>query len=138
MGKTILAILISFNAFGLNKAYYFDNAAISLKGKIEIQTFPGPPNYESIKNGDSIEKCWFLKLEKPIDVLSISKEERDRDDPVFNVKIVQIAIQNDLLWSKIKKGEKVRLKGTLYSRQNGHHHSRVLINADSLEVLNNE
>jgi len=135
--KLILIILFSFNTFGgSNEIYYYDQEAISLTGKIETQTFPGPPNYESIKNGDSIEKCWFLKLEKPIDVLSISKEEKNRDDPAFNVRIVQLAIQNDLLWDKIKKGKKVRVKGTLYHRQNGHHHSKVLIHTSGLEVLN--
>jgi hypothetical protein len=34
-----------------------------------MQTFPGPPNFDSIKGGDDIERHFYLKLDVPVDVL---------------------------------------------------------------------
>lgn len=43
-----------------------DPATVTLKGKMIRQTFAGPPNYESIKKGDSPETYWILQLTSPI------------------------------------------------------------------------
>jgi hypothetical protein len=39
---------------------------IELTGTIKAVTFPGPPNYRSVKEGDKPEQYWILYLPKPI------------------------------------------------------------------------
>ena len=43
-------------------AVYFQPIKTTLVGIVETQTFPGPPGYESIAQGDKIESGWYLKL----------------------------------------------------------------------------
>lgn len=52
-----------------NHLVYYEPAKVVLSGKLDLQTFPGPPNYESIKSGDEIETHFYLKLNRAINVV---------------------------------------------------------------------
>ena len=38
---------------------------VVLEGIVEVATFPGPPNYKSIANGDRKETSWILHVSRP-------------------------------------------------------------------------
>ena len=99
---------------------------------IEIQTFPGAPNYESIKEGDKIEKGWILKIDDPFDMVPTSHDEDVEAAPEKNIKFVHLAIMNDKIWPELKQGKHVSVEGVIYHRENGHHHSRVLLETEKL------
>src|SRR5689334_25182997 len=40
----------------------YEPAVVTLSGTLVRKTFPGPPNYESVKKGDKPETNWFLEL----------------------------------------------------------------------------
>jgi len=131
-------LLSSSSSFAANKVLTYGPAIVELQGTLDLQTFPGPPSYESIQNGDEIERHFYLKPDKPFDVLpdgknvGIENAEEER-----NVKIVQLAFseEDDGLWNRFRKlgrGGRVTVKGTLFHRFTGHHHSRVLFIAESM------
>lgn len=117
---------------------HYEPEVVELRGTLEIQTFPGPPNYESIKDGDKTETSWYLRLPNTIDVLPTDPKSLNNSEVERNVKILQLAIGfNNSVWRKldfISKGTSASVRGTLYHRSNGHHHSRVLLSVDQLRV----
>lgn len=130
---SFLLILLSCTSLAANQVFTYGPSVVELTGTLDLQTFPGSPNYESIASGDEIERHFYLKLDRPIDVLpkgensGIENAEEER-----NVKIIQLSIsgEDDRLWVRFRKlgeGGRVKIQGTLFHRFNGHHHSRVLM-----------
>jgi hypothetical protein len=52
----------------------YEGQKIKLSGFIWGETFPGPPNYESLKT-DNPETYWMFVLQQPIDLLARSPED---------------------------------------------------------------
>lgn len=46
----------------------YEPSVITIEGKVSEATYPGPPNYESIENGDARETSLILALDKPVHV----------------------------------------------------------------------
>ncbi|MEY4615041.1 MAG: hypothetical protein RJB66_1 [Pseudomonadota bacterium] len=141
----LLFLLISSGGFAGNPILTYEPSKIELKGILDLQTFPGPPNYESIKEGDAIERHFYLKLDSPVDIVP-KKEGHStvvNPEPEKNIKVMMLAISADdkLLWKRVRKfgkGGHVRVNGTLFHRWTGHHHSRVILNVEKIEPLSSK
>jgi hypothetical protein len=137
----LLLTLFSSLSFAGNQVFTYGPSVVDLTGHLDLQTFPGPPNYESIGAGDKIERYFYLKLDQPIDVQP--KKENvgiENAEPEKNVKVIQLSIaaDDDGLWGKFRKlgkGAHVKIQGTLFHRFTGHHHSRVLMIATSVHAV---
>jgi hypothetical protein len=113
---------------------HFDPAVVELMGVVEAQTFPGPPNYESIQKGDSVEKSWYLRLFRPVMIIADNPPTDLGWKTERGVRVLQMAIDyNRFPRGKLVVGKKVRVKGKLFNRQTGHHHSRVLIDVSDIQ-----
>ncbi len=143
--KTSLVLLFLFLfpiiSTGKNQVFAYDLPNLEFKGSLDLQTFPGPPNFESIKDGDEVERHFYLKLNNPIDIMPKDFSPRPENSVAErNVRILQLAIdgKDHELWSRFREygeGHPVKIKGYLFHRSTGHHHSRVLLNVSSLEEL---
>jgi hypothetical protein len=107
----------------------YEPTTIELTGIMKQVTFPGPPNYQSVREGDKPERCWVLYPQKTICVdgdpnNTINVAER-------NVKSLQLIING---YDKYRSllGQKVRVKGELMHAITGHHHTSVLINVKEI------
>jgi len=128
--------LISISTFAKNTTVHYEPEIVELVGELDLQTFPGIPNYESIKNGDEAEKHFYLRLQKPIDVIALPKDDQSfmKSESFYNIQILQLVVHEDKHMSLLRKsgeGGHVKIRGTLFHRHTGHHHSRVL-----LEIIN--
>jgi len=54
-----------------------DGKSIELEGTVELETFAGPPNYESIDKGDKELKYWILTVDEPINCAYAYSFERE-------------------------------------------------------------
>lgn len=138
---SLLWLLFPLISFAANQELTYGPSIIELTGILDLQTFPGPPNYESIKDGDEIERHFYLKLEKPIDVLPM-KENSAIENPEIelNVKIIQVSIseEDNKIWDRVRKigkGGHVRVQGTPFHRFTGHHHSRILMVVKNIKII---
>ena len=137
-----LYLFLSNIAFSGNQILTYGPTGVELTGTLELQTFPGPPNFHSIKEDDEIERHFYLRLHHPINVLPKGKHpgvENVQEEK--NVNILELAIngEDEILWNqfrKLGKGTHVKIKGTLFHRFTGHHHSRVLLEVKSIESIN--
>lgn len=133
----ILVFIISLS-YAKNRLVYYEPVVTKLTGVVKVKTYPGPPNYESVENGDVAETCPYLILDKPIDVdlpPHIKTNENEIDEPVVNIKVVQLAVINNSELSKLKEGSRVIVTGTLFYWFTGHHHTKVLMAVKKTQKL---
>jgi hypothetical protein len=102
-------------------------SVVTISGILVRKTFPGAPNYESIRKGDKAETSWLLKLPTAVCV------NEDSADPDLNpkqgtVREVQLVLQPEqYVQHKDLVGKKVIATGTLFGEITAHHHTPVLL-----------
>jgi Domain of unknown function (DUF4431) len=128
-----------FFSFASNLQLNYEPAIVELTGSLDVQTFAGPPNFESISDGDQVERSLYFKLDAPIDVATNLKNNPAKiDESEKNVKVVQLIILNESQehWAKSKsltKGSRTKIRGTLSHSITGHHHARILLTVKNVE-----
>ena len=113
---------------------FLADSAIQVDGNLARKTFPGPPNYSSVEDGDKPETYWILTAETPRCLVSQSMEDLTQyflavpDATRFQLRLTsqQYKKHRDLL------GSNVSVNGTLERFMTGHHHGDALIKVDSL------
>jgi hypothetical protein len=100
---------------------------ITVSGTLRAQTFPGPPNYESIKRGDRKERVIILTLPAP--TCTTGGDPRNFDNPETNVREMQLVVTKSADWKIVEHrlGKRVVVTGTLFHGHTGHHRTKVLI-----------
>jgi Domain of unknown function (DUF4431) len=103
----------------------YEPDTVALVGRLERHTYPGPPNYESIANGDARETGYYLRPDEP---LCATGSQQSDWEPVAGVRLVQLVLDaagyRDL---RALLGQHVRLRGTLFHAHTGHHHATLLL-----------
>lgn len=108
---------------------------ITLEGKIHSVTYPGPPEYLSVENGDAPEISWTLTLEKPIHVgKEEEEEEEDINCPEKYVIEVSLLPPDDFVVSTLSE-KKVKVMGSLFHAHTAHHCRRVLCDATRIDII---
>ena len=138
-----ILFLLNFMAcaqiFASNPIFRYEPKKSEIIGTLDRQTFPGPPNYESIATGDAMERHWYVKLDSPIDVVTSDGDNVVNPETEKNIRIIQLSPNSDdetiLKFKKTKNGTRIKLKGRLFHRFTGHHHARMLMDVDTMEVL---
>ena len=130
----VLLITTSVVSGGSRDCLSYSPDEVKLTGKIRIRTFPGPPNYESVRRGDMPEVTWILHLNQPVCVKRGQDNEFDVSER--NVRDVQMALDQEQYtkWRKFARSRaRVVVTGTLFHAHTGHHHTEVLIDVSSIE-----
>lgn len=130
---SFIMLMLTTLLWAANQQYSYEPEVVELNGTIRTQIFPGPPGYESVKNGDTPEKAIFLDLSHPIDVIPAKNETNELSVTEKDVNTVQVAIMNDEDWQKIKEGKKFCIQGTLFHEHTAHHHAKVLISVAKIK-----
>lgn len=113
----------------------YEPTVVKLTGTIISKTYPGPPEYQSIRDGDEPETYWLLSLRKPI---CVNKQEGEKypDPAQKNVRRIQLVFHTEdayktywrLLWKR------VIATGTLYGADTIHHKTPVLLWVHTLKA----
>lgn len=140
---SIVALVVSATAWAASsspspeRVVHYEPVVVSLSGELSLESFPGPPNYDSIKAGDQAETYWILDLDRPI---SVSPKREDKDglqEPEKGVHRLQLVMDYEKVVPKklgFKAGRRTRITGTLFHRISGHHHTPVLLNVIKAEA----
>ena len=119
-----------------NEAYY-EPEVVRLKGKLSFETFPGPPEYASIKDGDKPESFWILNLDPPITISAKGGNDKDGTYPLeASVRRLQLIFDYDKVFPKnfdLKKDKIVRVTGSLFHSSTIHHRTDVLVWLQNVE-----
>lgn len=105
----------------------YEPSVVTITGVVASDTFPGPPNFESIQAGDSPEDYWVLTLARPVFVSGVPNDDLNVSES--NISSLQLVFMNPKDYDKYRKllNCKVKVTGTLFHAMNGHHHTKVLL-----------
>ena len=110
----------------------YEPGTVELRGQVVAKVFPGPPNYQDVKRGDTPEETWLLNLPGPICVAS------KPSDPLYpaasDTRQVQLVL-DPAQYSQYKHlvGREVVVSGRLFAAHTGHHRTPVLITVGALK-----
>jgi len=110
----------------------YEPAVVTLSGTVVRKTFPGPPNYESVKKGDRPETSWFLDLPETVCV-NESQTEPNLNPKQNGIHEIQLVLKPEQYQHKGMVGRKVLATGTLFGEHTGHHHTPVLLMVSTLD-----
>lgn len=106
---------------------YEEGEQIVLSGVLKREVSPGPPNYESILNGDTPEIYWALN---PYNKLCVNGNADWGDK-----NQLQLILSNALYKQNEKYlNQSVSVSGSLVYAVTGHHHTPVMIDVKSIDV----
>jgi hypothetical protein len=113
----------------------YEPAEVVLRGTLERATFPGPPNYRSVLDGDAAEEAWFLHLDQARCVEASPSDESNTAQPrVFQIQLVASGPGGGARYEQVM-GQPVEATGTLFGAHTGHHRSAVLLTVSGLRGL---
>lgn len=101
----------------------YDPQVVTLEGKLTRETYPGPPNFESVAKGDAAETGYYLALLKPACVRAKPDEELSNYDQVKKVQLILSKKQYAQL--QPNQGKAIKLTGMLRDGNTGHYHAPV-------------
>lgn len=102
------------------------DSTVVLSGEVRRETHPGPPNFESIANGDRPQTGFYLHLAAPTCTNEDwSVPDGARLDSVTRVQLVLDSTGYARFRPMINR--RVRLSGVLFSSFTGHHHAPLLL-----------
>ena len=111
----------------------YEPSVVTLSGTLVRKTFPGPPNFESVKKGDKPETGWFLDLPQSVCV-DEDKVEPDLNPKQSGIHEIQLVLQPEqYAQHKSLLGKRVTATGTLFGEHTAHHHTPVLLTVRTLQ-----
>lgn len=123
-----LALLLSLAASGAQAACLPYDGRHVLEGRLIRHTYPGPPNFESIADGDRKETYWLLKLRRPICVAASPHNADGLKGGAKDVTAVQLVVApRDYKRHRRLIGQEVIATGTFFSAITAHHHTPILL-----------
>jgi hypothetical protein len=104
---------------------------VSVAGVLISKTFPGPPNYESIKHGDRKERANLVRLASSICV----EGSDDVDIAEKQIRIVQLVVTEPSHWELVERsfGKRVVVEGSLFHAHTGHHRTKLLVQVTDIK-----
>jgi hypothetical protein len=125
-------ILMGCRTLITHESLKYNSGEVALTGTIVKETFAGPPNYESIANGDEPEDYWILKLDKAVDVAAGADEMSQAES---NVQRLQLVLgEGDYEKYRSLLDHPAMVKGTLFHQISVHHKTAVLIEVNDVQT----
>lgn len=112
-----------------------DGESVTLTGGLSRETFPGPPNYESIDNGDAPETVWVLTVERPQCVTAEEMESGAQYEVAKSTTRFQLGLNNPSLYETHRHllDHPVVVTGQVFVGITGHYHTAASISTGKIE-----
>ncbi|SET60733.1 hypothetical protein [Thorsellia anophelis] len=134
----ILNLVFCITSYAVTTQCVPELSEIKLEGKLIIQTYPGPPNYESIEEGDRRMDVWVLHLDKPVSCIQLVERDNNGELMEFDggsfIRI--IAYDDTNLDLTPYENQHITIKGRIRARQAGIDLLPMLL--DSISMFNDE
>ena len=101
---------------------------------LERRDYAGPPNYQSIEQGDKKETTWLLRLDRQACTVADSDPAARLGRQLMQLVFDPAAHPYDKY--RPLMGKHIVARGSLFTAQTGHHHTEVLITVNELKAAN--
>jgi hypothetical protein len=100
-------------------------------GRLTVQRFAGPPNFESTARGDAEERSFILHLQRPS-----CADDGEFIDASTSFHRVQVSASAKGMLTRLKRavGHTVTITGKAFGAHTGHHHAPLVLLADHVTV----
>lgn len=111
---------------------------ISLRGKLTLRLYPGPPEYGSVENGDYPEYGWFLQMDQPsfqvasttlLPGLALSPADIMSHSNWYEVQLGLLS-SDDFCCKHVNQD--VAVEGYLFHAHIAHHHAPFLMDVNTI------
>ena len=135
-GRIIILLTTFISMFSLGECLK-EGQELTFTGTVSRETFPGPPNYESIDDGDTPETYWILTINTPQCVIAESLEDGSLHELAKSTTRFQLAFQDSSIYTSHKNVVEngVVVEGQLFAGHSGHHHTKALISVKSIKPV---
>ena len=135
-GRIIILLTTFISMFSLGECLK-EGQELTFTGTVSRETFPGPPNYESIDDGDTPETYWILTINTPQCVIAESLEDGSLHELAKSTTRFQLAFQDSSIYTSHKNVVEngVVVEGQLFAVHSGHHHTKALISVKSIKPV---
>lgn len=108
-----------------------ENEPVALQGKLVEETRPGPPNYESIREGDEALTNYYIELDRPIEC-----DFANGDEATEEVQLIFLA-NTPVNYADLAPslGKNVIATGKIMSAQVGRHFTPLLLQLDDIQEV---
>lgn len=105
---------------------------VTVSGRLTLQLFPGPPNYESIQSGDAEERTFIIELPRA----ACLDDGGEFADPSHHFVTVHVSSVEEPLMAVLgaSVGRQVTVTGEGFAAHTGHHHAPLVVLADHISV----
>jgi hypothetical protein len=105
---------------------------VALEGRLTLETFPGPPNYESVRRGDAPERHYILALRRDICI----EDGGDFADPEERFRHVQLFSTRRRVAARLAgaRGQRVRVRGQGIAANNARHHAPLVVDVREIRA----
>jgi hypothetical protein len=111
-----------------NSVFPLDQEVI-LEGVVQVCEFFGPPSFgEDPSDEKSVERQLYLQT--PVDIKVAYEQGATAENKYRQAgPLIQLVPLSDVAYKRVRKlkGQRVRVRGTLFWAETGHHHTPVLI-----------
>ena len=114
---------------------------ISVKGKLILKLFPGPPEYSSIEDGDRVDHCWILKLDETSFLKVMTTPVVDPANILENIKkwphsdeILLVLEDHMENFCQRYQNQEILSLGHLFHAHTIHHYTPILMNVKELKI----
>lgn len=113
---------------------------VTLKGKLKLQLFTGPPEYSSIENGDRIDHCWVLELDNSSFLLALNAPSNELSLDLGDV--LRRSDANQVMLGRSRMGDicpqyenqVVIVRGRLFHAHTIHHYTPLLMDMQEIHL----
>lgn len=116
------------------KCLSYEPAIVKLTGRLISHTYPGPPEYESIRKGDQPETYWLLALRNPVCV-DEKPATPDADPAQKGIRKIQLVFKSPKMYRTYRAllGKRITVTGPLLAAVTIHHKTPVLLWVESVK-----
>ena len=114
----------------------YEPALVELTGVLERRDYAGPPNYESIEQGDAKETTWLLRLDRQACTEDSGDSSHDGRVGLLLLQLVFDPAAHAYDKYRPLMGKHIVARGSLFTAQTGHHHTDVLLTVSELKAAN--
>jgi hypothetical protein len=123
----------SYELAGQNRrsCLQYEPTEVTLAGTLIRKTFPGPPEFQSVRKGDRPETYWLLVLASPV---CVGEDKSDPASPAQeDIRRIQLVV-NEEIYKKYKGlvGKRIVVTGTLFGAITAHHYTPVVLTVSTL------
>lgn len=118
-----------------NPKELIEGQVTTLYGKVRDEVFPGPPNYESINNGDKPLFYWILYVNDPICLVGRSPEDNQLYEKGSSC-MFQLCLTEDIYDNRLDiLGKYVKVEGETFLGYTGYHNTKALLKVRSIRII---